>query len=110
MLFNRLDGKASRSAKLGPLPTARSGVFYLFLTGRSVLAVTDSVYEPMVYIGLGCVLSLVGGLYVGRYLIRRLKPPVLHPRSAQTNPLTSIPKLASACSNFCPARETNAMP
>src|SRR5262249_19789719 len=50
------------------------GVFYVALTGRPVQATLGSDWEPMVYIGLACVVALVFGLRFGRYLIGRLRP------------------------------------
>lgn len=50
------------------------GVFYVRLTGRPLEATLASDYEPMVYIGLGCLLALLAGLWVAQYLIGRMKP------------------------------------
>ncbi len=48
------------------------GVFYLGLTGRTVPAIEQSDYRPMVLIGLGCCLAIAAGIRVG-FLAR--KPP-----------------------------------
>jgi hypothetical protein len=54
------------------------GIFYYGLTGRPLDAITDSEYQPMVLLGLGCVLALTVGLWFGQYLIRKrmAKPEV----------------------------------
>src|SRR5262249_51096394 len=48
------------------------GVFYYGLTGRTVPAITNSDYRPMVLLALGCCLALAAGIRVG--LLTR-KPP-----------------------------------
>jgi hypothetical protein len=49
------------------------GVFYTGLTGRPLQATERSDYEPMVFIGLGCVLVMTVGLWAGsRFLSRRM--------------------------------------
>lgn len=50
------------------------GLFYVRLTGRPLEATLNSDYETMVYIGLGWVLALTAGLWLGRWLLARLKP------------------------------------
>jgi hypothetical protein len=50
------------------------GLFYVAITGRPLLATLSSNYEPMVLIGLGCLVSLLVGLLFGQALVRRLKP------------------------------------
>ena len=50
------------------------GLFYVAFTGRPLLATLSSNYEPMVLIGLGCLVALMFGLLVGQYLVRQLKP------------------------------------
>ena len=47
------------------------GVFYVFFTKRPLEATLDSDYEPMVRIGLGCIIALAVGLYLGCYLVKR---------------------------------------
>ncbi len=56
------------------------GVFYLAMTGRAVPTVTASDYRPMVWIGLGIVLSLAIGLRIGVQLMRRRRPIDLEER------------------------------
>ncbi len=41
------------------------GIYYFGLTGREVEAMYASDYRPMVLIGLGCVIALLAGLWVG---------------------------------------------
>ena len=48
------------------------GLFYVYLTGRTLEATLMSDYRPMVMIGLGCVVALVIGLWGGTRLIDRL--------------------------------------
>lgn len=50
------------------------GLYYVTITGRPLQATLSSDYEPMVLIGLGCLVSLMAGLRFGKYLIGRLKP------------------------------------
>ena len=50
------------------------GLFYVAITGRPLQATLASDYQPMVLIGLGCLLALMAGLLFGQALIRRLKP------------------------------------
>lgn len=47
------------------------GLFYSGLTGRTLDAIAESDYEPMVLIGLGCVTALTVGLWSGMYFVRR---------------------------------------
>jgi len=51
------------------------GLFYNVLTGRPLEATLRVDPRTMVALGLGCVLAMVLGLSLGRYLIERLKPP-----------------------------------
>jgi hypothetical protein len=46
------------------------GIFYARLTGHVLKTMADSDYRPMMFIGLGCVMSLAIGLRLGIYLIR----------------------------------------
>jgi len=46
------------------------GVFYTGLTGRTLPAIDGSEYQPMVLLGLGCVLSLSVGLWIGTRFVR----------------------------------------
>ena len=50
------------------------GFFYFLVTGRPMEATLRTDYRGMVLIGLGCVVAMVAGLAVGRYLIERMKP------------------------------------
>jgi hypothetical protein len=50
------------------------GVFYTGLTGRPVEAILRSDYQPMVLIGLGCVLAMAAGLAAGSAVVRRQLP------------------------------------
>lgn len=61
------------------------GFFYVTLTGRALDASIHSDYRTMVMIGLGCVLSMAAGLWLGRWLIDRQAPPKgLRPAHALT--------------------------
>ena len=57
------------------------GLFYVDLSGRTLMETATDVYRPMVAIGLGCVAALAVGAWFGRYLIDRLGP-VTGPRPA----------------------------
>jgi hypothetical protein len=48
------------------------GLYYVAITGRPLQATLGSNYEPMVLIGLGCLVALLIGLLFGKYLIGRL--------------------------------------
>ena len=50
------------------------GLYYVAITGRPLQATLTSDYQPMVLIGLGCLIALMAGLLCGRWLIGRLKP------------------------------------
>ncbi len=50
------------------------GLYYVAITGRPLQATLTSDYQPMVLIGLGCLIALMAGLLLGRWLIGRLKP------------------------------------
>ncbi len=50
------------------------GLFYVAVTGRPLQATLGSDYQPMVLIGLGCLVALGGGLLLGQALVHRLKP------------------------------------
>ena len=50
------------------------GLYYVAITGRPLQATLTSDYQPMVLIGLGCLIALMAGLLFGRWLISRLKP------------------------------------
>jgi hypothetical protein len=50
------------------------GLYYVNITGRPLQATLGSDYQPMVLIGLGTLLALMGGVLFGQSLIRRLKP------------------------------------
>jgi hypothetical protein len=55
-----------------------AGIFYFLLTGRAIKAMTASPYQPMVLIGLGCVVSLIVGLRLGVWGFRKAvaaRPP-----------------------------------
>jgi hypothetical protein len=61
------------------------GLFYVAATGRPLQATLGSDYQPMVLIGLGCLVALMAGLLSGQALIRRLKPmPGVRPAYALT--------------------------
>src|SRR5689334_21394574 len=51
------------------------GLFYVYVTGRTLDATLMSDYRPMVVIGLGCVVAIVIGLWGGTRLVDRLGPP-----------------------------------
>jgi len=53
-----------------------AGIFYMGLTGRMLSGIDGAEFEPMVLIGLGCVLALAGGLWAGARLVsqRMAKP------------------------------------
>jgi hypothetical protein len=51
------------------------GIFYHGLTGEMLPAIEYSDYEPMVLIGLGCVVALAVGLRLGIELMRRRHDP-----------------------------------
>jgi hypothetical protein len=48
-----------------------AGLWYTAATGRQLDAMVLSDYRPMVLVGLGCVLALVGGIRIGMGTIRR---------------------------------------
>jgi hypothetical protein len=50
------------------------GLFYVAATGRPLQATIGSDYEPMVLIGLGCLVALLAGLLAGQAFVRRLRP------------------------------------
>jgi hypothetical protein len=50
------------------------GLYYVAITGRPLQATLGSDYQPMVLIGLGCLIALLAGLLVGQWLVGRLKP------------------------------------
>ena len=50
------------------------GVWYYVATGRQIATMYLSDYRPMMLIGLGCVASLIVGLYAGINIIRRATP------------------------------------
>jgi hypothetical protein len=50
------------------------GLYYVNLTGRPLQATLSSDYQPMVLIGLGCLIALMAGLWVGQWLISLTKP------------------------------------
>jgi hypothetical protein len=50
------------------------GLYYVALTGRPLQATLGSDYEPMVLIGLGCLIAILAGLLFGQYLVRHLRP------------------------------------
>jgi hypothetical protein len=52
-----------------------AGIWYFAATGRRLLTMEISDYRPMVLIGLGCVASLMVGLYSGISIMRRATPP-----------------------------------
>jgi hypothetical protein len=55
------------------------GLLYHDVTGRSVPAITNSDYRPMVLLALGCVLALAGGIKVGLYARKPPDPSVPRP-------------------------------
>jgi hypothetical protein len=56
------------------------GIFYSGLTGRTLPAIEGSEYEPMVLLGLGCVLALTIGLWAGIRIVRsRMARPEFAP-------------------------------
>jgi hypothetical protein len=53
-----------------------AGLYYYALSGRRLLAMDHSDYQPMVLIGLGCLIALLVGIRIGR-LTGRWWPPIL---------------------------------
>jgi hypothetical protein len=53
-----------------------AAVVYLSLTGRRIPEMDTVDYRPMVIVGLGCIVSLAFGLWIGAHLIRH-KPPAV---------------------------------
>jgi hypothetical protein len=73
------------------------GVFYVYVTGRPLQATLSSNYEPMVFIGLGCILALLFGLCAGRWLIGLVKPPAgVRPDQAFSPRMLAVSYLAAA--------------
>ena len=63
------------------------GVFWVGFTKRPLQATLDSDYEAMVRIGLGCIVALTAGLYLGRYFVNRGKQPAIaHLKNAWSVP------------------------
>ncbi len=52
------------------------GFFYFLITGRPLDATIYSDYRTMVMLGLGCVVAMTVGLWLGRMLIERTLRPV----------------------------------
>jgi hypothetical protein len=50
------------------------GLYYVAISGRPLQATLTSDYQPMVLIGLGCLIALMAGLLCGQWLIGCLKP------------------------------------
>jgi hypothetical protein len=50
------------------------GLYYVAITGRPLQATLASDYQPMVLIGLGCLIAVLAGLLAGQWLIGGLKP------------------------------------
>ncbi len=50
------------------------GLYYVAITGRPLQATLGSDYQPMVLIGLGCLIAILCGLLFGQYLVRQLRP------------------------------------
>jgi hypothetical protein len=50
------------------------GLYYVAITGRPLQATLVSDYQPMVLIGLGCLIALLAGLRFGQWLIGLRKP------------------------------------
>jgi hypothetical protein len=50
------------------------GLYYVAVTGRPLQATIGSEYEPMVLIGLGCLIALLCGLLFGQYVVRQFRP------------------------------------
>jgi len=50
------------------------GLYYVAITGRPLQATLGSDYQPMVLIGLGCLVAILAGLLCGQYLVSRLRP------------------------------------
>jgi hypothetical protein len=56
------------------------GIFYTGLTGRTLPAIDGSEYQPMVLLGLGCVMTLTVGLWLGiRVMRNRMSRPDFAP-------------------------------
>jgi hypothetical protein len=65
-------------------------LFYIALTGRSLVATTAAEYRGTVLIALGCVLALAVGLHLGLRLMRRAHRP-----SPITTPLAGLNTLVT---------------
>jgi len=50
------------------------GLYYVAITGRPLQATLGSDYQPMVLIGLGCLIAILFGLLFGKYLVGLFKP------------------------------------
>jgi hypothetical protein len=50
------------------------GLYYVAITGRPLQATLLSDYQPMVLIGLGCLVAILCGLLFGQYLVRQFRP------------------------------------
>ncbi|HMF94294.1 MAG TPA: hypothetical protein VKE96_08380, partial [Vicinamibacterales bacterium] len=55
------------------------GVLYYDMTGRSVPAIEQSDYRPMVLLALGCCLALAAGIKIGLYAHKAPDPKVPRP-------------------------------
>jgi len=51
------------------------GYFYNLISGRPLDAIIRTDYRNMVLIGLGCVLTMIFGLALGRSVVERMRPP-----------------------------------
>ena len=58
------------------------GLYDVAMTGRPLQATLGSDYQPMVLIGLGCLVAILAGLLCGQYLVSRCGP------SRASDPLT----------------------
>jgi hypothetical protein len=54
--------------------TVSIGLYYVAFTGRPLQATLSSDYQPMVLIGLGCLVAILAGLLFGQWLVGRLPP------------------------------------
>ena len=73
-----------------------AAVVYLGLTGRRIPEMDRVDYQPMVIVGLGCIVSLALGLWIGAHLIRQKLTAVrFPPATALRTPVLVIAYLAA---------------
>jgi len=67
-------------------------IFYYALTGRRVQTMDFIDYRPMVLIGLGCLLALLGGLILGRRHTQPLASPFVRQSESSITPEIKLPR------------------